>query len=85
MTRTVYYTATSLDGFIATDDHSLDWLVSRDNDPAGSMGYDAFFADVGALVMGAATYAWLLDELEGPWPYDLPAWVLRPRTATSRA
>jgi dihydrofolate reductase len=38
MTRTVYYTATSLDGFIATDDHSLDWLFSRESDADGPMG-----------------------------------------------
>ena len=66
MTRTVYYTATTLDGFIATDDHSLDWLVTRDSDPAGPMGYDSFFADVGALVMGASTYAWVTERLDGP-------------------
>ena len=85
MTRTVYYTATTLDGFIATDDHSLDWLLPRDNDPAGPMGYDSFFADVGALVMGASTYAWVIEELDGTWPYDLPTWVITHRTFPPRS
>lgn len=84
MTRTIYYTATSLDGFIATRDHSLDWLVTRDVDSAGPLGYEAFFADIGALVMGAATYAWVIDQLEGPWPYELPTWVLTHRTFPRR-
>lgn len=84
MTRTVYYTATSLDGFIATSEHSLDWLVSRDNDPAGPLGYDAFFADIGAVVLGAATYAWLCEQLDGPWPYDLPSWVITHRAFPPR-
>ena len=61
--RTVYYTATSLDGFIATPDHSLDWLLSReaDNDN-GPMAMNEFMAGVGAIVMGANTYQWLLDN-----------------------
>ena len=32
---TIYYTGCTLDGFIATDDHSLDWLLSRDIDESG--------------------------------------------------
>ena len=84
MTRTVYYTATSLDGFIATPEHSLDWLLDRDADPAGALGYDSFIAQVGALVMGASTYAWIEQNLDGPWPYDLPAWVLTHRSFAAR-
>ncbi len=84
MTRTVYYTASSLDGFIATGEHSLDWLLSRDVDPAGPMGYEAFIAEIGAIVMGANTYAWIEQHLDGPWPYDLPAWVLTHRSFPPR-
>ena len=39
---TIYYTGCTLDGFIATDDHSLDWLTSRDIDMDGPMGYPGF-------------------------------------------
>ncbi|NYJ06014.1 dihydrofolate reductase family protein [Petropleomorpha daqingensis] len=78
MTRTIYYTATSLDGFLATPDHSLDWLLSQAVDPAGPMGYEPFIAGVGALAMGASTYQWLLDH-EEKWPYTMPAWVFTHR------
>ena len=47
--KTQYYTATSLDGFIATEDDSLDWLF-----PLGDINetsYPAFIAKVGALAM----------------------------------
>lgn len=76
---TVYYTATSLDGFIATPDHNLDWLLTRDIDQSGPGGYEPFLASVGALVMGANTYQWLLDHDPGNWGYQQPAWVVTHR------
>ena len=78
MTRTVYYTATTLDGFIADADHSLDWLLTREADAEGPMGYRAFEKTVGSLVMGASTYEWVQRHGED-WAYDQPAWVLTHR------
>jgi hypothetical protein len=46
--KTQYYTATSLDGFIATEDHSLDWLFQLGD--VNDTSYPAFIADVGALL-----------------------------------
>jgi dihydrofolate reductase len=77
MTRTHYFTASSLDGFIATPDHSLDWLVTQDHDARGPMGYETFIGQIGALAMGASTYQWLLGHHE--WPYTLPTWVFTHR------
>lgn len=62
---TRFYTASTLDGFIATADHSLDWLFEHDFDLEGPMAYPAFVAGVGGLVMGASTYEWLLRNQEG--------------------
>jgi dihydrofolate reductase len=81
---TTYFTASSVDGFIADPGETLSWLLSRDVDPRGPMGYDLFFEQVGALAMGSATYRWVLDhELGGdpsrPWPYTLPTWVFSTR------
>jgi dihydrofolate reductase len=75
MTRTTFYTATSLDGFIAGPGQSLDWLFTRKQDNDGPLNYDAFIADIGAIAMGRTTYEWVLDHEKGKWPYDLPAWV----------
>ncbi|MBL8385177.1 MAG: dihydrofolate reductase family protein [Burkholderiales bacterium] len=82
--KTQYYTATSLDGFIATEDDSLEWLF-----PLGDVsdtGYPAFIGAVGALAMGAATYEWMLrhavkvQEAAGAaWPYTQPTWVFSHR------
>lgn len=76
---TQYYTGCSLDGFIATTDHSLQWLVTRDIDPGGPMHYEAFIEDVGAMAMGATTYQWILDNDPGGWSYQIPAWVFTHR------
>lgn len=76
MPRTRYYTAASLDGFIATDDHSLSWLLSRDIDETGPMNHADFMAQIGALAMGASTYRWIRRQIpEDPWPYPMPCWV----------
>jgi dihydrofolate reductase len=82
--KTQYYTATSLDGFIATEDDSLEWLF-----PLGDIndtGYPAFIAQVGALAMGATTYDWILrhadrvtDETGSAWSYKQPAWIFTHR------
>ena len=86
MSLTQYYTATSLDGFIADSDNSLDWLFTRDQDRGGLLNYGDFIADVGALAMGSTTYEWILDHefadkdpAEWKWPYDLPCWVFTHR------
>lgn len=83
--RTQFYTATSLDGFIATEDDSLEWLFSL-----GSLtdtGYTEFIADVGAIAMGSSTYEWMLrnadavaSETGSAWPYSQPTWIFSSRT-----
>jgi dihydrofolate reductase len=82
--KTQYFAATSLDGFIATEDDSLDWLFPLGDLEASS--YPAFIAEVGALAMGAATYEWMLRNAEkmrtetgAAWPYSQPAWVFSSR------
>jgi dihydrofolate reductase len=61
VTKTQYYTATSLDGYIADEHNSLDWLFEVDRAEADDQ-FARFFADVGAMAMGATTYEWVLDH-----------------------
>src|SRR6187401_2771523 len=82
--KTQYYTAASLDGFLATEDDSLDWLF-----PLGDINdtsYPSFIQQVGALAMGSSTYEWMLrnaktlaDQTGSPWPYAQPTWVFSTR------
>jgi len=88
MARTQYYTATTVDGFIADESNSLEWLfeVPRDGG-TGAEGFAEFFDGVGAMAMGATTYEWVLDHerlLARPeqwrkWYGTTPCWVFTHR------
>ncbi len=80
--KTVYYTATTLDGYIADPADSLDWLFVQDIDADGPMNYNAFITGIGALAMGATTYEWIRGRIaEGreKWAYAVPTTVLTHR------
>lgn len=78
MSLTQYYTAATLDGYIADPDHSLAWLLTRDRAEHGLLDYGDFIAGVGAVAMGATTYEWILEHGSG-WPYAVPSWVFTHR------
>ncbi|WP_436524782.1 dihydrofolate reductase family protein [Actinoplanes sp. HUAS TT8] len=85
MAKTQYYTATSIDGYIADETNSLDWLFEVDEGTENPFG--EFFAGVGAFAMGATTYEWVLENdnlLEEPQNWhdmygDVPCWVFTHR------
>ncbi len=88
MAKTQYYTATSLDGFIADEHDSLDWLFEADRASRDAEDrFGALFAGVGAFAMGRTTYEWILDHeqlLEQPanWRQmygEVPCWVFSHR------
>jgi dihydrofolate reductase len=84
MAGAVYYCAQSLDGYIASADDSIDWLTGYEGEFAGASelplgdSYDRFMDGIGALVMGSATYAFVLALDEWPYP-EHPVWVLTSR------
>jgi dihydrofolate reductase len=81
VTRVTYFTACTLDGFIADANDSLDWLFEvPHSDDDGS--WDAFIGRIGPLVMGTTTYLWAHERhfAEHPEQWqefygDRPAWV----------
>lgn len=64
MPTVVVYIAHSLDGYIADRDGSIDWLKPFD---AADYGYDAFIAEIDAVVMGSVTYR--ACRRFADWPY----------------
>lgn len=68
MARIVGYIATSLDGFIADPQEGLAWLTQRQDMELGEFDYNLFIKRIRTVVMGRATYDWLVKE-NIPWPY----------------
>jgi dihydrofolate reductase len=71
------FIATSLDGFIARNDGSIDWLMKANTlAPAGEdCGYKSFFSKVDAIIMGRHSFEKVLSF--DPWPYgEKPVIVL---------
>jgi dihydrofolate reductase len=92
VSKTQYYCAASLDGYIAEADDSLGWLLNYEGSfegdgvepgPMSEGGsYEHFYEGVGALVSGATTYEFVLEHLgeDSEWPYKgKPCWVLSSR------
>ena len=65
MARIVGYIATSLDGFIATPNDTLEWLTKYQPD---DFGYQEFIDTIRTVVMGRGTYDYV-DRESADWPY----------------
>ena len=80
--RGIYYTATTLDGYIADEHDSLEWLFEQEGEDGGPAAYEPFIGGVGAIAMGSTTYLWVTDHLKSSgeaWPYEQPCWVFTHR------
>lgn len=75
MSRTIYFTAATINGLIADEQGSLEWLTTIEpsattDDPATGDAKDeppahvAFMEQIGVLVEGSTTYQWCLDHGE---------------------
>jgi dihydrofolate reductase len=68
------YIATSLDGFIARNDGSLDWLMEYPNPDKSDFGFYSFLERIDGIIMGRKTFEVVLGF--GEWPYTKPVFVL---------
>jgi dihydrofolate reductase len=68
MARIIGYIAASLDGFIAAEGNSMDWLSEYEGMDLGTHGFARFMAGVRTIVMGRATYDFI-EKDDADWPY----------------
>ncbi len=76
--KVVLFIAASLDGYIATEEHGLDWLFAVDGE--GDNGYAKFYDTLDTVVMGRVTYDWIMAHEEGEFPYKGKACYVFSRT-----
>lgn len=65
--KLILYIATSLDGYIATEDDSLEWLFKTEGE--GDNGYSEFYKTVDTILIGRRTYDWVIDKEKEEFPY----------------
>ena len=75
MTTGHVFIATSLDGYIARKDHTIDWLENRGT-TTEEHGYTQFIDSVDGIIFGRKTYEVVLNLTSGDWPYTKPVIVL---------
>ena len=64
------YIAQSLDGFIASEDGSIDFLNSIPNPNQEDYGYHQFLEGIDVIVMGRKSYEKILSfDIEWPYPH----------------
>jgi dihydrofolate reductase len=83
MSKCSVFIATSLDGFIARPDGSIDWLNEANAlvPPGEDCGYGRFMAGIDALIMGRNTFEQVLTF--GEWPYGETPVIVLSRSLTS--
>ncbi len=70
----IIYIATSIDGYIARKDGSIDWLMDLPNPDESDFGFSEFIKNIDAIVMGRNTFE--LVQTFDNWPYTKPLFVL---------
>jgi dihydrofolate reductase len=70
----IVYIATSLDGYIARKDGSLDWLMEIPNPDNSDYGFSSFMDRIDGIIMGRSTFETVKSFNE--WPYTKPVFIL---------
>lgn len=81
--KLVLFIAQSLDGYIAREDESLDWLLKYES--PGDNGYSAFYETDGTILLGRRTYEWILRNVPSGFPYQGKECYVFSRSSSRRA
>lgn len=68
MSKVILNLAVSLDGYIARDDGSVDWLDNLDTD-GSDLGLTDFIDSVGSIITGRISFEHTKKLSDGHWPF----------------
>ena len=66
--KVVLFIAESLDGYIATKEDDLEWLINTEGE--GDNGYSEFYDTIDTIIMGRRTYDWIVNHEGDNFPYE---------------
>jgi dihydrofolate reductase len=66
--KLVFYGAISLDGYLARENHSLDWLFGTEGEE--ETGYQEFYESIDTILMGRSTYDQIAILSPEKFPYE---------------
>ena len=69
--KVILYISQSLDGFIADNKGSVDWIIGNNKNYISDYGYENFIKNIDTVVLGANTYKQIKNELSpDKWVYE---------------
>ncbi|QBG57914.1 diacylglycerol kinase [Bacillus amyloliquefaciens] len=80
--KLVFYGAVSTDGYLARENHSLDWLIGTEGEE--DTDYADFYESVDTIIMGRKTYEEILVLFPDEFPYKGKECYVFSRTLTGR-
>jgi len=72
----IVYIATSIDGYIAREDHSIDWLMDLPNPDKSDYGFSEFLDRLDGIIMGRKTFEIVMGFKQWPYAKPVPIFVL---------
>ncbi len=66
--KLILFIAQSVDGYIAREDESLDWLLKYEGPE--DHGYTLFYETIGTILLGRRTYEWIVRNVPSGFPYQ---------------
>lgn len=66
--KLIFYGAVSVDGYIARENDSLDWLIGTEGEE--DVAYSDFYGTVDTILMGRKTYDQILVQSPDEFPYQ---------------